>query len=345
MHIIITSNSYSLPKGATNIDIFPEKDKFVDEQGKITQNDDSAFRVIAKYEKSISLIARIFKVTLGMFIVFTTLGCARKNARVQALFKNKSSTLIITKSKTEESKKHQQLPYPVEKDPAQTEAIPAILYTSMAGNPVHKGHMGMIATAIEGLRKKNIPVEKVCVSLSYESYLRNKVSSENQKIKNENAANNTKVPVKVLLSRDARVRFLEAAIKESSEKFAGVKVEYWNDQDKGESDHPESYSRLVKEMPRRRVYFIGGTDLCNNMKNWHGKSGNVSHAIIVTRMNERPDIQEESTESYSRQIFEGAKEYQAYSSTAIQKERKFELLPESVREEFSKLHTAAQNGK
>lgn len=227
--------------------------------------------------------------------------------------------------------------------------IKAILYTSMAGNPVHKGHMAMIATAIEGLKLRNIIVEEVSVSLSFESYLVNKVANENQKIKQANLKNGTKTPVKVLLARDARVRFLEAAIKESSKMFAGVKVGYWDDQVGKEFDHPEAYE-LLEEMemftpqPSRRIYFVAGTDLCNNMGNWGGKTGKIAHAVIITRQNERPKIEEESTPEYSRIILEGSAEFQDYSSTAIQQHRKFHLLPESVRAEFAQLHAAAQVG-
>ncbi|CRX37895.1 hypothetical protein [Estrella lausannensis] len=221
-------------------------------------------------------------------------------------------------------------------------AVKADLYTSIAGNPVHKGHMGMIAVAIEGLKKQHIEVENVYVSLSYESYLAHKVKSENIKIRRENQTREIKLPLKVWLERDTRVKFLREAIKESVDKFNGVRVIYWDDQEDGESDHPESYAALVQELTDRRIVFLCGTDLCESMQNWGGKEGCIQHAAIITRANESPAIEEIHTDSYSRFIFEGAAEYQHYSSSAIQKERKFELLPTSVREEFARLHAEAQ---
>lgn len=224
----------------------------------------------------------------------------------------------------------------------ESKAVKADLYTSIAGNPVHKGHMGMIAVAIDGLRKQNIQVENVYVSLSYESYLAHKVKSENIKIRRENQTRENKLSLKVWLERDTRVKFLREAIKESADKFNGVRVIYWDDQEDGESDHPESYDRLVKELTDRRIVFLCGTDLCQSMQNWGGKEGWIQHAVIITRANERPAIEEIHTDSYSRFIFEGAAEYQQYSSSAIQTGRKFELLPESVREEFARLHAEGQ---
>ena len=83
----------------------------------------------------------------------------------------------------------------------------AKIYMSLTGNPTHLGHMMIVATAIDELVKRNICVDEVKISLSHESYLKSKVSKEQNKgIK------------KVALSQEAREHLLNGAIKESAKE-------------------------------------------------------------------------------------------------------------------------------
>jgi|GEM_PF-3811342 len=200
----------------------------------------------------------------------------------------------------------------------------AILYMSITGNPTHLGHMAAIATAIDALAKRHIHVSEAKISLSGEGYHEHKVKSAKQKGVN-----------KIALSLEARKHLLFGAIEEAKRRgmFKGIPVNYWNDQDKGPSDHPESYHRLVKETPpTHRVYLVAGDDLCKSMGNWP----DIAHAIVIQRKMPNDD--------YSQIVYPSTKQeriytpslypqYETYSSTSIQKGEK-RLEPSSLHKYF-----------
>lgn len=338
MNIYTTLNTPCLAS-YQKVENFPEKNLFIDLQGKTVETPAvPSYKILEKYERSTSVMQRIGKIVLGVILAIATLGMVLISNKIRSLFKNEIHSLFLAEKLNEEIPK--QIPPTINSN---IPAVKAILYTSLSANPIHKGHMGIIATAIDGLRKQNINVEKAFVALSFESYIKNKVQRDNAKIISENINLQDKKPLKVLLKRETRVKFLEAAIAESQDQLQGVPVQYWNDQDKGSADHPEAYERLAQENPDHRVFLIAGTDLCNSMGNWGGKKGIVKHAVIISRQNVQPTIKSASSKSYSRIILEGSNEFQDYSSTAIQQQLKVEYLPKSVQQEFLQLHSAAQS--
>ncbi|MCE2982457.1 MAG: hypothetical protein LW832_02710 [Parachlamydia sp.] len=117
----------------------------------------------------------------------------------------------------------------------------AVIYASFASNPIHQGHMAMIARAIEGVKEKNIQPLRVFVSLSHYSYLRNKIIGQNLRIKREKSEG-ANYSYEIFLDGDALEKFLKAALEEFKDNFQNVPVEFWGDQDEGESDHFESYT-------------------------------------------------------------------------------------------------------
>lgn len=184
---------------------------------------------------------------------------------------------------------------------------PVILYMSLTGNPTHLGHMAVIATAIDAIRQKNLEVTEAKISLSDEAYHQRKVKRE--------IANGSK---KVALSQDARLHLLNEAIKEAEKRkmFDGVKVSYWNDQDQGESDHPDSYNRLAQSVQKTHdVYLVAGKDLCISMLNWPS----VKNAVVVQRNMEHMEKMIPGKSNQVR-IYAESKypEFAHYSSSAIQ---------------------------
>lgn len=216
----------------------------------------------------------------------------------------------------------------------------AILYLSISGNPVHLGHMAVVGAAIDHLRAKNIPVKEVKISLSHESYLASKVADNNTSVLKSNDKDLAKKNYKVLIPRNTRVKFLEATIQEANRRnmFQNIPVSYWNDQDKGESDHPASYRRLASQNPSNRVYLLAGVDLANNMA-WSVDS--VAHAIIVPR--DGYELKEvKQVENGTRWVASNANysEFGHYSSSKIQAGEKL-MATEALNEEFALLRETA----
>lgn len=224
----------------------------------------------------------------------------------------------------------------IEQQPKEPTIPPAVLYISISANPPHLGHMTAIATAIEGLRERCIPIEKCYVSLSYETYIQGKVFKENQRIEAENHQDQEKIPLKTLLSREERIVYLNATIEEAARRnmFQGVPVSYWDDQVFGPCDHPEHYPVLAKMESERRLYFVGGADLCEPMGNWP----DLNHVIIVKRNGAGPsNCNHVEEEDYSRLILEGKyQEYTHFSSSAIQAGN-YEMLVPALRDRFKAL--------
>lgn len=198
---------------------------------------------------------------------------------------------------------------------------PAILYMSITGNPTHLGHMAAVATAIDALRKQHIPVEEARVSLSFESYHKSKAQKAG----------------KCALSQEAREYLLKGAIQEAEKRnmFQDIKVSYWNDQDQGESDHPDSYKRLASLKKTHQVYLVAGIDLCRSMRNWP----DVENAIVIQREMEGyekaldinpPDIQQNRI--YAEPLYP---EYKKFSSSAVHK-RTILLEPPELQDYFNK---------
>lgn len=237
--------------------------------------------------------------------------------------------------------------------PAITEAI---LYFSATGNPIHFGHMHIIAIAIDKLLDHILPkIEqsqnnkrinlKVVVSLASHTYAQSKVNEFNKK-------KNPGDPFKSLLLTEQKVQFLNAAIKAFAPNFRGIPVTYLDDQQRHFIDHPICYRKLMLNNPQRRVWFLGGTDLCNSMGNWQQGRDKIDHAIIVTRVDEktkkiaRPlNIENDiETPEYSRYVIDGDPKYAGYSSSAIQK-GDLRALPKSMRLEFQTIHNKTQRDK
>lgn len=206
-----------------------------------------------------------------------------------------------------------------------TEVLPAVLYMSITGNPTHLGHMAAISTAIDILKKKEIRVDEVRVSLSNDDYLKHKVKySPGDK--------------KIALSQLAREHILNATIQEAQSRkmFNDVKVIYWDDQDQGYSDHPESYQRLAETHRKtHRVYLVAGIDLCMRMNNW----SDIEHAIVINREMDSKEKAFGISKSRHDRIFADSlyPEYAKLSSTAIQKGI-MKLEPDSLQEYFAKQH-------
>lgn len=199
-----------------------------------------------------------------------------------------------------------------------------ILYMSLTGNPTHLGHMAAVATAIDVLVKQGMMVRQVRISLSDESYHKGKVARAQGK--------------KIALEQEDRVYLLNGAIEEAVKRnmFQGVQVDYWNDQDKGYSDHPDSYKRLVQEEAPSPVYLVAGADLCKAMNNWPS----VENAIIVSRESSSSDIlarKENHLNSSYRRLFVKSlyPEFTTISSSAIQ-EGNMNLEPTKLQTYFEK---------
>ena len=107
-------------------------------------------------------------------------------------------------------------------------------------------------------------------------------------------------------------------------------MEYWNDQDKGYSDHPDSYKRLVKEL-KYPVYLVAGADLCNGMGNWPS----VQNAIVVSREAPGSAQYTNNTPPSYQQLFVKSlfPEFETLSSSAIQ-EGKAHLVPDKLQKYF-----------
>jgi nicotinic acid mononucleotide adenylyltransferase len=195
---------------------------------------------------------------------------------------------------------------------------------SITGNPTHLGHMAAVATAIDHLAEKNIRVSNVKISLSDDNYHQNKVQKSNGK--------------KFALNQKARVHILDETIKEAAKRnmFKGVKVNYWNDQDLGYSDHPDSYRRLVQES-KCPVYLVAGKDLCVGMQNW---VHSVEHAIVVDRDESHAIENLPKTEHERIFLKSNYPEYEKYSSSAVQ-EGKIALEPKSLQDYFLHQQLAA----
>lgn len=196
----------------------------------------------------------------------------------------------------------------------------AVLYMSLTGNPTHLGHMAAVATAIDALMKKGMEIDHARISLSDEAYHKNKVIRAKGK--------------KVALPQEAREHLLQEAIKEAAKRnmFRGVKVEYWNDQDQGFADHPDSYKRLTKDLAPLPVYLVAGIDLCHAMGNW---AHSVENAIVVSRSSpDNAESKQPPTTKMNRLFVKSIyPEYEGISSSAIQ-ERKAKLEPESIQTYF-----------
>lgn len=214
----------------------------------------------------------------------------------------------------------------------------AILYMSLSGNPTHLGHMAVVASAIDYLREKNIPIKEVRISLSHESYLQGKVKDHNDKLLKSNATPEQKRrEFKVLIPRVQRTEILQKTINAANDlgMFKGVPVTVWNDQDQGESDHPDSYKRLLNENPSNKVYLLAGTDLADNMT-WSFKT--VPHAIVVTREGKAPKQEPLEEKKTTRFIVENMNysQYNAHSSSKIQAGERL-MATEELNNQFFKL--------
>jgi nicotinic acid mononucleotide adenylyltransferase len=218
------------------------------------------------------------------------------------------------------------------------ERIVVVLYMSLTGNPTHLGHMAAIATAINELMKKGLKIDHIRVSLSDEGYHKHKVVRNNEKITEAKDK-------KVTLSQEDREYFLKEAIQEAAcrNMFKGVPVWYWNDQDKGYSDHPESYNRLVKEL-KMPVFLIAGEDLRIGMRDWPS----VENVVIVSRELSESSISKYKdnppSSSYQRIFVKSLyPEFETFSSSAIQKgdKAKARLEPEKLQARFEQIKAAA----
>lgn len=195
----------------------------------------------------------------------------------------------------------------------------AILYMSITGNPTHLGHMAAIATAIDVLVKKGTIVEKALISLSADDYHKTKVAN---------------APGKFALSQEAREHLLQGAIAEAGrlEMFQNVPVEFWNDQDLGSSDHPESYRRLAAES-EAPVFFVAGFDLCKSMGNW---INSVKNAIVIFRNEDNHQIDQLPAANPSLiRLFSESQypQFKDLSSSDIQK-GKAQLVPVELQQYF-----------
>jgi hypothetical protein len=114
--------------------------------------------------------------------------------------------------------------------------------------------------------------------------------------------------------------------------FQGVKVEIWNDQDQGFSDHPDSYRRLAKELAPLPVYLVAGIDLCHGMGNW---ATSVEKAIVVSRSSPEGEPPKAPPSTQLQRLFVKSlyPEFEGLSSSAIQ-ERKAKLEPEALQAYF-----------
>ena len=203
-----------------------------------------------------------------------------------------------------------------------------VLYMSLTGNPTHLGHMAAVATAIDTLVKNELEIDHVRVSLSDEAYHQSKVSRAKGK--------------KIALAQEDREYLLNGAIQEATKRnmFQGVRTEYWNDQNEGFSDHPDSYKRLVQEL-KCPVYLVAGADLCNGMNNWPS----VQNAVIVSREAPSSDTSKYSDNtppSYQRLFVKSLfPEFETLSSSAVQ-EGKARLEPEELQTFFEQRKLALQ---
>lgn len=205
----------------------------------------------------------------------------------------------------------------------------AVLYMSITGNPTHLGHMAAVAAAINVLKASQIPVAKAYVSLSSQKYMESKILPGNGKFN------------KITLSLSRRQFFLEAAIKEATNRqmFDGVPVSYWDDQVGADPnstigiDHPEAYDKLSEEEDKadRDVYLVAGTDLCRRMNNWP----TVKRAIIVQRTPTGTEQAVPEAPAGCKRMFIQAlyPEFAGLSSSAI-REGRAKLEPDSVQMNF-----------
>lgn len=305
---------------------------FVNRYGKQWQDgvDNGAKFVGQTEEKNYNIVLYVARFALGVFLA--GLSCGHLLNRFKCI-----GDLVDKRTYT---------------DIGKTDTLVATLYVSMGGNPVHKGHMDMIAAAVNRVVQEGYFVDEVKVAFSDERYIRNKIGRANKKIEEDNKNPDNKPKLhRVLLERAERITCLRAAIAEAKieNKFkSDLKIDYYNDQ-KGRDnvDHPEGYKDLAGQ--GGTVFFVAGTDLCNSMGNW---VNDIAHAVIVTRDGKKPaGVIEEACVPvingaldpvYTRWIVENGKDSESYSSTAIQEEGKYEMLPESYRERFKQLHLAAQ---
>ena len=207
----------------------------------------------------------------------------------------------------------------------------ADVYVSISGNPAHLGHMQMVALAVNRLEELGYRINKVKISLANEESVENKVHGDNL-LKKEN--NMCKVPLPML----TRIKFLEAAIRQAKDE--GV---FKQDLVVNSYKKDDLFSLRRSLWKDRKIFYVCGTDFAEDQTGPIRKQGGFKHAVIVTRDGKVPTgIVESHTEELSRLIVCNNDETTSkYSSSNIQNGA-YDQLPNSVRDEFRKLHEAAQ---
>lgn len=193
----------------------------------------------------------------------------------------------------------------------------------ISGNPTHMGHMEMIALAVERLIGDGFQVSQVKIHLGNQNYVDNKVWEAN--LTKEPRAMN-----KVALPLETRIRFLNKVIEEAKSKWSilqKIQISYFE-------------NRALSNLP---TYHVFGADYClrDGVIDEEGLK-RYSRAIIITRQGYNSDLIQEGDDGQScRLIVNNPNPTMSYSSSSIQN-GDYAKLPESIKDEFIKLHEEAQ---
>jgi hypothetical protein len=191
------------------------------------------------------------------------------------------------------------------------------------------GHMHMLALVVNRLVQEGYQISQVKVCLSSEEYLKGKVLWANVSIERHNNEEPFEM-FKVLIPRTKRIEFLRAAIEQAKNDGVFNKdldIDYFDDQNSSVQNG-------------RKIFYACGIDFAEDPVS---QGEEYNHLVIVTRDGTIPEgITESHTETYSRLIVSNSRQTSLYSSSKIQNGA-YEQLPESIREDFERLHQEAQN--
>lgn len=257
-----------------------------------------------------------------------------------------------------------------------------ILYVLIQGNPVHMGHMSMIAKAIDKVQKDILPqinasqetpaTIEVRISLGRQNRLANKIADENNEIKKQKEQSylqrifQRNCPYRVLLPLETRIQFVQQAIEQFKDKFQGVDFSCGEVSNSLNVGYVKECCDLTRENPNSHVYIVMGTDLCNReMGNWDPDKSHIKElgldkqlgialddpylepalkrAIIVTEGDKKPDRIPQDIDTGKLTRFVVDGE-KAYQnySSSAVQEGDFIQLPLETQEEFKTLHEDAQ---